>query len=87
MVSDPSASDPSASGPAARRFALLLFLPALVVLAVTTTAPLVYLAWTSAWRIDLSMPWQSGFAGFEHYAKMAGDPRYTALVSRLGLPQ
>ena len=76
MVSDPSASDPSASGPAARRFALLLFLPALVVLAVTTTAPLVYLAWTSAWRIDLSMPWQSGFAGFEHYAKMAGDPRF-----------
>ena len=76
MVSDPSASDPSASGPAARRFALLLFLPALVVLAVTTTAPLVYLAGTSARRSAQSMPAQAGVAGFAHYAKMAGEPRF-----------
>jgi multiple sugar transport system permease protein len=58
------------------RFALALFLPALLTLLVTTTAPLVYLAWTSAMRIDLSMPWLSGFAGAEHYAKMVGDPRF-----------
>jgi multiple sugar transport system permease protein len=59
-----------------RRFALALFLPALVMLAVTTTAPLVYLAWTSLMRIDLSMPWLSGFAGAGNYAKMSEDPRF-----------
>jgi multiple sugar transport system permease protein len=59
-----------------RRFALALFLPALVVLLVTTTAPLVYLAWTSLMRIDLSMPFLSGFAGADNYAKMGGDPRF-----------
>jgi multiple sugar transport system permease protein len=59
-----------------RRFALALFLPALLVLVLTTTAPLVYLAWTSLMRIDLSMPWLSGFAGPGNYAKMGGDPRF-----------
>ena len=59
-----------------RRFALLLFAPALLALIVTTTAPLVYLAWTSLMRIDLSMPFLSGFAGTDNYAKMGGDPRF-----------
>jgi multiple sugar transport system permease protein len=59
-----------------RRFALALFLPALIVLVVTTTAPLVYLAWNSLMRIDLSMPWLSGFAGAGNYAKMGSDPRF-----------
>lgn len=55
---------------------MALFLPAFLVLVLTTTAPLVYLVWSSLWRIDLTMPWRSGFAGFENYAKMAGDPRF-----------
>ncbi|HJU25021.1 MAG TPA: sugar ABC transporter permease [Casimicrobiaceae bacterium] len=59
-----------------RQFALALLLPALVVLLVTTTAPLVYLAWNSAMRIDLSMPWLSGFAGARNYINMGGDPRF-----------
>lgn len=59
-----------------RRFALALFLPAVLLLVVTTTAPLVYLAWTSLMRIDLSMPWLSGFAGAGNYVKMSGDPRF-----------
>lgn len=59
-----------------RRFALTLFLPALLLLALTTTTPLIYLAWTSLQRIDLSMPWLSGFAGIDNYTKMAGDPRF-----------
>jgi multiple sugar transport system permease protein len=59
-----------------RRFAIALFAPALLVLVVTTTAPLVYLAWTSANRIDLAMPWMSGFAGADNYVKMASDPRF-----------
>ena len=59
-----------------RRFALALFLPALLLLVVTTTLPLVYLLWTSLQRIDLSMPWLSGFAGLENYAKLGGDRRF-----------
>ena len=59
-----------------RRFALSLLGPAVVVLLLTTTAPLVYLAWSSLQRIDLAMPWMSGFAGPGNYAKMGGDPRF-----------
>ena len=66
----------SESGRRERRFALLLFAPALIALAVSTTVPLVYLAWTSLMRIDLSMPFLSGFAGVDNYVKMGGDPRF-----------
>jgi multiple sugar transport system permease protein len=59
-----------------RRFAFALLAPALLLLVVTTTAPLVYLAWTSLQRIDLGMPWLSGFAGLGNFAKMGGDPRF-----------
>ena len=59
-----------------RRFALALFGPALALLLVITTAPLVYLVWNSLHRMDLSMPWLSGFAGLANYAKMGADPRF-----------
>jgi multiple sugar transport system permease protein len=59
-----------------RRFALALVAPALVLLLVTTTSPLVYLLWTSLHRLDLGMPWLSGFAGLGNYAKMGSDPRF-----------
>jgi multiple sugar transport system permease protein len=59
-----------------RRFALTLVAPALVLLLVTTTAPLVYLLWTSHHRLDLGMPRLSGFAGLGNYAKMGSDPRF-----------
>jgi len=59
-----------------RRFALALFLPALLLLVVTTTLPLVYLIWTSVQRVDLSMPWITGFAGLENYAKLGADARF-----------
>lgn len=59
-----------------RRFALALLAPALLILVLTTTAPLVYLFWTSLQRVDLSMPWMSGFAGFDNFARMGGDPRF-----------
>ena len=64
-----------------RRFALSLLAPALVVLLLTTSVPLVYLAWTSLQRIDLAMPWMSGFAGLGNYAKMGGDPRFWSSLS------
>jgi len=59
-----------------RRFAFALLGPAVVVLLLTTTAPLVYLVWSSLNRIELAMPWLSGFAGLDNYAKMGGDPRF-----------
>jgi len=59
-----------------RRFALALFVPALAVLLLTTTVPLVYLVWNSLHRLDLGMPWLSGFAGLDNYTKMGGDPRF-----------
>jgi len=59
-----------------QRFALALLAPALILLVLTTTIPLVYLAWNSLHRIDLGMPWLSGFAGLDNYAKMGNDPRF-----------
>ena len=59
-----------------RRFALLLLFPALAVLLLTTTAPLVYLAWNSLQHLDLGMPWLAGFAGLDNYARMGSDPRF-----------
>ena len=59
-----------------RRFALSLLGPALVLLLLTTTAPLIYLVWTSLQRIDLGMPWLTGFAGLGNYVKMGDDPRF-----------
>jgi len=59
-----------------RRFALTLLGPALALLLLTTTTPLVYLAWNSLHKLDMSMPWLSGFAGLGNYTKMGGDPRF-----------
>ncbi len=59
-----------------RRFALALLAPALLVLLVTTTVPLVYLGWTSLNRIDLSMPWLTGFIGAANFGNMGDDPRF-----------
>ncbi len=59
-----------------RRFALSLLGPALVLLLLTTTTPLIYLVWTSLQRIDLGMPWLTGFAGLGNYLKMGDDPRF-----------
>ncbi len=59
-----------------RRFAFALLAPALLILVLTTTAPLVYLLWTSLQRVDLSMPWLTGFAGLDNFARMGGDPRF-----------
>ena len=59
-----------------RRFALALFLPAFAVLVLATTFPLVYLGWTSLWRLDLTSPWLTAFVGGENYARMLGDARF-----------
>ena len=59
-----------------KRFALILFLPSFFLLLLITTAPLVFLAWNSLQKLDLGMPWISGFAGFGNYVKMGEDPRF-----------
>lgn len=59
-----------------RRFALALFAPAFLLLLVTTTAPLVFLGWNSLQKLDMSMPWLSGFAGLGNYARLGEDPRF-----------
>jgi multiple sugar transport system permease protein len=59
-----------------RRFALMLLGPALLVLVLTTTIPLVYLAWNSLQQLNFSMPWLRGFAGLGNYLSMGTDPRF-----------
>lgn len=59
-----------------RAFALILVSPALVVLLATTTGPLIYLLWTSLHEVDLSMPWLTGFVGFEHYRHLLEDGQF-----------
>jgi multiple sugar transport system permease protein len=59
-----------------RNFALTLLAPAMLLLVLTTTIPLVFLAWNSFQKLDMSMPWLSGFAGFGNYVKMGEDPRF-----------
>ena len=82
-------SEPHRPGPTfevrERRFALALLVPALAVLLLTTTAPLVYLGWNSLHRIDLGMPWLSGFAGADNFAKMGSDPRFWNSLALTGI--
>jgi len=59
-----------------RRFALVLFLPALLLLLLITTTPLIFLAWNSLQQLNMSMPWLTGFAGAANYLNMNSDPRF-----------
>lgn len=59
-----------------RRFAAALLAPAMLALALTTTFPLLYLAWTSVHRIDLAMPFMDGFVGAANYTDLLADPRF-----------
>ncbi|MFM7385561.1 MAG: carbohydrate ABC transporter permease [Betaproteobacteria bacterium] len=59
-----------------RRFAAWLLAPALVVLLITTTVPLIYLGWNSLQQLNFSMPWLRGFAGPGNYLAMGSDPRF-----------
>ncbi len=59
-----------------RRFATALLAPAFVALTATTTFPLLFLAWTSVYRMDLAMPFTDGFAGLDNYQMLLGDARF-----------
>ena len=59
-----------------RRFAILLVSPALLVLLLTTTFPIVFLVWNSFQTINLAMPFLDGFAGLANYRQMMGDAAF-----------
>ncbi len=50
--------------------------PAFFALLATTTFPLFFLVWTSAFRMDLAMPFTNGFVGFENYRVLLADERF-----------
>ena len=68
-----------------RRFALLLTAPGLLVLLLTTTAPLIYLIWSSFQTINLAMPFMDGFAGIDNYVQMWDDARYWHALGLTGI--
>jgi multiple sugar transport system permease protein len=59
-----------------RRFAVALLAPAFLALLATTTFPLMFLVWTSAFRMDLAMPFADGFVGLENYRALLTDDRF-----------
>jgi multiple sugar transport system permease protein len=59
-----------------RRFAAALLAPAFLALLATTTLPLMFLVGTSAFRMDLAMPFADGFVGFENYRALLADERF-----------
>ena len=61
-----------------RRFALALVAPGVLVLALTTTFPLLYLIWQSLQNINLAMPGMDRFVGADNYVRMWGDARFWA---------
>lgn len=61
-----------------RRFALALVSPGVLVLAITTTFPLLYLVWQSLQNINLATPGMDRFVGADNYVRMWGDARFWA---------
>src|SRR5215208_4572757 len=59
-----------------RRFATALLAPAFLALLATTTFPLLFLVWTSAFRMDLAMPFSNGFVGLVNYEVLLTDERF-----------
>jgi multiple sugar transport system permease protein len=59
-----------------RKFAATLLAPAFLALLATTTFPLMFLIWTSAFRMDLAMPFADGFIGLDNYRTLLADERF-----------
>ena len=63
-----------------RNFAAALLAPAFLALTATTTFPLLFLSWTSVYRMDLAMPFMDGFSGLDNYRELFGDARFWSSV-------
>ena len=59
-----------------KRFALTLVAPGVLVLAATTTFPLLYLLWQSLHNINLALPGMDRFVGVDNYVRLWGDTRF-----------
>lgn len=59
--------------------------PAILVLLVTTTFPLLYLIWSSFQSINLAMPFLDGFAGLDNYRTMVADPNFWHALRLTGI--
>src|SRR6185295_14291672 len=59
-----------------RRFAAALLAPAFLALLATTTFPLLFLIYTSGFRMDLAMPFANGYVGLENYKVVLTDERF-----------
>lgn len=68
-----------------RNFAILMAAPAIAVLLITTTFPLLYLLWSSFQSINLAMPFLDGFAGLDNYRKMVSDPDFWHALRLTGI--
>ena len=64
-----------------RRFAAALLAPAFLALVATTTFPLLYLVYTSTFRINLAMPFTNGFVGVANFRDLLADSRFWASIS------
>jgi multiple sugar transport system permease protein len=58
------------------RFGWFMILPSLIVLGVVSTLPLLGLVGMSAWTIELTRPWQNGWAGLGNYVDMFQTDRF-----------
>lgn len=58
------------------RFGWFLVAPSLALLLVISTLPLLFLVGASLFRIEVTRPWLTGFAGLGNYAAMLADPRF-----------
>jgi multiple sugar transport system permease protein len=59
-----------------RRFAAIMLSPALLVLVLATTAPVIYLVWQSLHDVNLAIPGLNRFVGGDNYLRMWGDVRF-----------
>lgn len=59
-----------------RRFAAMLLAPGVLVIAGTTTIPLLYLLWQSLQNINLAMPGLDRFVGLDNYVRLWTDSRF-----------
>lgn len=63
-------------------FGWLLSAPAVLLLVLTTTIPLVSLGWNSLQQLNLTSPDDNGFVGLGNYARLVGDGRFWASLGR-----
>lgn len=65
-----------------RRFALLLFIPSAVLIAIFVLPPILAVLGMSAWRIELIRPGPTMFVGINNIGRMGADPDLLSAIPR-----